>query len=134
MEITTGVDIIEVDRIKEAILENGEKFLYTVYTENEIEYCEKADNKNVKYQRYAARFAAKEAIYKAISNYVERPSLVLLTKMEILKEENNRPIVNIDMIRETIEFKDGVKPLKSMDISLSHIKDYAIANVVATFE
>ena len=65
MKISCGTDIIEIKRIKESIEDLGIKFLERVYTEKEIEYCE--SKKNQKYQHYAARFAAKEAIFKAIS-------------------------------------------------------------------
>ena len=59
MKISCGTDIIEIERIKESIENLGENFLKKIYTENEIKYCE--SKKNMKYQHYAARFAAKEA-------------------------------------------------------------------------
>ena len=65
MKITCGTDIIEIERVKESIENLGEKFLERVYTKKEIEYCE--SKKKQKYQHYAARFAAKEALFKAIS-------------------------------------------------------------------
>lgn len=68
MKITCGTDIIEIERIKESIEELGEKFLQRIYTKKEIQYCEA--KKNVKYQHYSARFAAKEAVFKAISNNI----------------------------------------------------------------
>ena len=64
MQIKTGIDIIEVNRIKEAIQDLDEKFLKRVYTNYEIEYCNSKNN--MKYQHFAARFAAKEAVFKAI--------------------------------------------------------------------
>ena len=69
MKVTTGIDIIEVERIKEAILEVGDSFLNRIYTEKEIEYCNKSIA--MKYQHFAARFAAKEAVFKAISEYID---------------------------------------------------------------
>ena len=65
MKIKTGVDIIEINRIKQSIEETNGKFCDRVYTQKEIEYCE--SKKLQKYQHYAARFAAKEAVLKAIS-------------------------------------------------------------------
>ena len=63
-----GTDIIEVARIEKLIKEKGDKFLNKIYTQREIDYCEsKGPNK---YQHYAGRFAAKEAITKAIGNNV----------------------------------------------------------------
>ena len=118
---TCGIDIIEIDRIKDSIEKYGQKFLETVYTAKEIEYCER---KNVqKYQHYAARFAAKEAIYKAVSNNIEIPRT--WTDFEIINEESGRPKVNL---------KINIQALKNIDISLSHCKQYAVANVVADWE
>ena len=69
MKLTCGTDIIEINRIKEAIENLGDKFINRVFTEKEIKYCEE---KNVmKYQHYAARFAAKEAVFKAISKKLD---------------------------------------------------------------
>ena len=114
---TCGTDIIEIYRIKESIERHGKKFLTTIYTENEIEYCE--GRKLQKYQHYAVRFAAKEAIYKAISNKVEIPEK--WTGFEILRQENGRPYVKLS---------PQIEEIKNIDISLSHCKEYAIANVV----
>ena len=69
MKIRTGVDIIEIDRVKQSIKETDGKFCARVYTEKEIEYCE--SKKTQKYQHYAARFAAKEAFFKAVSPLLE---------------------------------------------------------------
>ena len=115
MEITCGTDIIEIDRIKKSITE---RFLKEVYNESEIEYCE--SKKAMKYQHYAARFAAKEAIFKAISPYLQNKYDITWKNMEILNNKQGRPYANInkDKIRDNIE----------IDISLAHIKEYAIAN------
>ena len=67
MKVTCGTDIIEIERVKESIENTGDAFLRRVFTEKEIEYCE-SKNKQ-KYQHYAARFAAKEAVFKAISGW-----------------------------------------------------------------
>ena len=69
MQIKSGIDIIEVERIKSSIDEIGDNFLDRVYTENEIQYCE--SKKKNKYQSYAARFAVKEAAFKAISTFIK---------------------------------------------------------------
>ena len=62
MSISCGTDIIEIERIRHSIEKLGEKFLNKVYTNNEIQYCE--NKRKQRYQHYAARFAAKEAIFK----------------------------------------------------------------------
>ena len=77
MQIYCGTDIIEVSRIQDAV-ENTKGFKENVYTKNEIEDIDKIRSQ-LKYQRYAGRFAAKEAIYKAMSK------LAIENKINILK-------------------------------------------------
>lgn len=122
MKVTVGTDIIEVERIKNAI-ESNEKFVETVFTQKEIEYCE--SKKITKYEHYSARFAAKEAIFKAISNYLKDKYSISWKNVEIQNDKNGRPYVN---------FIDIDIKIKDVDISLSHIKDYAIASAVVTME
>ena len=122
MTIKTGTDIIEVSRIKNCIENTGEKFLKRVFTEKEIEYCE---SKNVtKYQHYAARFAGKEAIFKAISPLLDDKFSMAWTDAEIINDEQGRPYV-------VLKKKNLLNV--NIDISLSHINEYAIANVVAFY-
>lgn len=118
MKIRTGVDIIEIERVKQSIEETEGKFCERVYTEKEIEYCE--SKKAQKYQHYAARFAAKEAVLKAISQLLESKFDIEWKQIEILNDENGRPYVNI--IKEGININD-------IDISISHCKTYAVASV-----
>ena len=122
MKVTVGTDIIEVERIKNAI-ESNEKFVETVFTQKEIEYCE--SKKITKYEHYSARFAAKEAIFKAISNYLKDKYSISWKNVEVQNDENGRPYVN---------FIDIDIKIKDVDISLSHIKAYAIASAVVTME
>jgi len=119
MQVLCGIDIIEVDRIQESIESLGETFLNKVYTKNEIAYCE--SKKSQKYQSYAVRFAAKEAVFKALSKEIDGRYDITWKNIEILNEETGRPKVNL------IEFD---KKISSIDISLSHIKQTAVANVV----
>lgn len=121
MKTTCGTDIIEIDRIKKSIEKFGDRFLNTVYTPKEIEYCE--SKRMQKYQHYAARFAAKEAVFKALSDNINAPDE--WKSIEILSEENGRPRVNL---------KIEVENLENIDISLSHCKQYAVANVVANLK
>lgn len=124
MQIKTGVDIIEVDRVQEAIENQGEKFLEKVYTKNEIEYC--SNSGKMTYQHYAARFAAKEAIFKAISEFIPKNEDDILNKIEITNEQDGKPYANIDRL--------NMDNIESMDLSLSHIKNYAIASFVILFK
>lgn len=124
MEIYTGTDIIETDRIKDAI--KSDTFIKKVFTEKEIEYCEsKKDPARI--QSYAARFAAKEAIFKAISKVLPVDYGMEWTSIEILKEETGRPYVNL-------KIENKKKQNLKIDVSLSHIKDYAVATAVAIYE
>ena len=121
MKILTGTDIIEIYRVKESIENLGENFINKIYTKKEIEYCE--SKKNAKYQHYAARFAAKEAIFKAVSKLLKDKYEISWQNAEIINLEDGKPVVNfIDTnISESIE---------DIDISISHSKDYAVATVV----
>ena len=121
MDITCGTDIIEIGRIKKLIDDANTKGLDKIYTKNEIEYCE--NRNNVKYQHYAARFAAKEAIFKAISSKLSNKFDISWNDVEVLNDENGRPKVNF--------VNEKVYGIKNIEISLSHCKEYAVANVVA---
>ncbi len=120
MKITCGTDIIEISRIKEDIEKIGESFINRIYTENEIKYCE--SKKNQKYQHYAVRFAAKEAVFKAISEFLDNKYSISWKDIEILNNSQGKPIVKL----EGKQFNS----LESIDLSLSHCKEYATANVV----
>lgn len=120
MNITCGTDIIEIERIKALIEEEKNKALNRIFTKKEIEYSESKGM--VKYQHYAVRFAAKEAIFKAISNKLDNKFEISWTDVEILNDENGRPEVHF--------LTDKVKDIKSIEISLSHCKEYAVATVI----
>lgn len=132
MKITTGIDIIEVERIKKAIEDLGDNFLNRIYTSSEIEYCNKSDV--MKYQHYAARFAVKEAVYKAISNYVLDRDDGLWTSIEVINYESGKPGINVERLNKNITKTANDLNIKDIDISISHIKEYAIASAVAVFE
>lgn len=121
MRISCGTDIIEIDRIKKSIEQYGERFKESLYTKKEIEYCE--NKKSQKYQHYAARFAAKEAIFKAISKVLLNE--YSLKNFEIVNDENGKPEVFLEPQIDEIE---------NIDISISHCRDYAVATVVVLFK
>lgn len=120
LEIKTGTDIIEISRIKKSIEETDNKFIERVFTDKEIEYCE--SKKTQKYQHYAVRFAAKEAVFKSISDKLKNKYEIEWKDIEILNDLSGRPYVNI--------LNSKISNLKNIDISLSHCKEYAIASVV----
>ena len=119
MHILCGTDIIEIERIKKSIERNGENFLNLIYTEAEIAYCE--SKKNAKYSHYAGRFAAKEAIYKAVSTLLPERFGISWKDAQIINDENGNP--KIEFLK--IEFEQ----IKSIDISISRCKEYAVATV-----
>lgn len=120
MRISCGTDIIEVSRIKKSIDDSGDKFLNRVYTENEIKYC-KSRGKSM-YERFAGRFAVKEAVFKAVSNELEDKYQICWKDIECLNDKNGRPYIKLLGIDE--------KKIQNIDASISHCKDYATANVV----
>lgn len=124
MEIKTGIDIIEVKRIQEAIERQGEAFLRKVYTPKEIEYC--SNTGKMKYQHYAARFAAKEAVFKAISSKLSKETEDIWTKIEVQNDSKHKPIVNLEGL--------NLANIESMDLSLSHIAEYAVASFNIIFK
>lgn len=119
MKIKCGTDIIEVSRIKESIEKLGDKFLNKIYTKKEIEYC--LSKNNMKYQHFASRFAAKEAIFKAISSLLKNKYEITWTDVEVLNDENSRPYVH---------FLNNNYNIEQIDISISHLKEYAIATCI----
>ena len=121
MRILTGTDIIEIDRIRSSIENLEERFIREIFTEKEIQYCE--TKRRAKYQHYAARFAAKEAIFKAISKLLNSKYELTWKNAEILNDENGKPYINFINTNITEKIED-------IDISISHCKLYAVANVV----
>jgi len=116
-----GTDIIEVERIRKQISAQN-KFKEKIFTSAEIEYCEL---KKSKAQNYAARFAAKEAFFKAIGTGW-RGGLAF-HEVEIVNDDLGKP--EIVLSGKAAGFYNE-KNFKKIHVSMSHIKDYACANVV----
>ena len=118
-----GTDIIEVSRIEKLIKEKGNKFLNRIYTKNEIDYCEsKGLNK---YQHYAGRFAAKEAVFKVLNGEIVSERSLAFKDIEILNANDGAPYINIldDIMIDCFDM--------NLDISISHIKKYATATAIS---
>jgi len=124
MRIKCGTDIIEISRIKDSILRNGDIFINKIFTEDEIAYCESKGKQ--KYQHYAARFSAKEAAFKAISESLENKYELDWKDYEILSDSNGKPHIKIKGI--------NMENIEDIDISLSHCKEYAVANVTVLYK
>jgi holo-[acyl-carrier protein] synthase len=114
MVIGIGIDIIEIERIKKSIDTYGDSFLNKIYTQNELDYCLAKFNK---YQHLAARFAAKEAIYKALVSGWEKDAT--WKSMEIINEPNGLPVVKFYG-----KLKKFISDDKDIKISISHSDHY----------
>lgn len=115
-----GNDIIEIERIKKAILKEG--FIRKVCTEKEIENLKKRGNRE---ESYAGIFSAKEAIAKAVGLGVRNYSL---TDMEILNDDFGKPYVLIsEKLDKIIRERFGTY---NIELSISHSKEYATAIVI----
>jgi holo-[acyl-carrier protein] synthase len=114
MVLGIGIDIIEIDRIKKSVDKYGDLFLNKIYTETEINYSLSKKNK---YQHLAARFAAKEAIYKALSS--DTNYIYSWQDIEIYNESNGLPKVLLSG-----PLKDYLGADKELKISMSHSDNY----------
>ncbi len=116
-----GTDIIEVGRIKEKLLAD-EGFRNSIFTHVEIEYCESKKNKA---ENYAARYAAKEAFFKALGTGWRYG--MAWREIEIINDELGKPDIKVSgKVQEYIERSK----IKNIHVSLSHIKDMVNAIVI----
>lgn len=111
-----GIDIIEIQRIEKGIQEHGEHFLHRIFTSLERTYCQKFQNP---YPHYAGRFAAKEAVVKALG--VGFGKEVYWQDIEILEGERGKPIAQLSS-----KVKQAFHSPK-IEISITHCKNYAAA-------
>ena len=122
MIVGLGVDITEVDRLKAAIGRRGDAFLRRVFTSAEREYCERFKNK---FERYAGRFAAKEAAMKALGTGWR--SGVRWQDLEIIRERSGRPTMALSGEAGKIAKRLGVKRIA---LSITHTETQALAQVI----
>ncbi len=122
MIVGSGIDIAEVPRIAQSIERFGQRFLHRIFTEGEIRYCEPKANR---VERYAARFAAKEAAMKAIGTGWNHG--VTWHDVEVSRLPGGRPTITFH--RRAAEFATKLGT-KYVALSLSHTKEYAIAQVI----
>ena len=122
MIVGTGIDIAEVPRIAESIQRFGDRFLRRVFTEGEIQYCESKANR---VERYAVRFAAKEAAMKALGTGWSRG--VRWRDIEVFRQPGSRPTIRFHGKAE--EFASRLNATH-VALSLSHTPEQAIASVI----
>lgn len=122
MILGTGVDLAEVARIREAIERYGSRFMDRIYTPGEVAYVERKANR---YERYAARFAAKEAGMKAIGTGWRRG--VRWQDFEVANLPSGKPTLRLHGVAAEVAARLGVK---AVSLSLTHTADLAMAHVI----
>ena len=122
MIVGTGIDIAEVPRIAESISRFGDRFLRRVFTEGEQAYC---DSKANRVERYAARFAAKEAAMKALGTGWNRG--VRWRDVEVSRQPGGRPTIVFHGKAAEFAAKLGTR---NVALSLSHTAEQAVAQVI----
>ena len=122
MILGMGIDVTEVRRIREVFESQGERFVRRVYTEAEAAYCEQFRNK---YERYAGRFAAKEAAMKALGTGWSRG--VRWVDVEVVRPRGGRPTLHLHGEARKIAEALGVK---NTAVSITHTAEQALAQVI----
>ena len=113
-----GTDIIAIKRIEDAIEKHGMRFLQRIFTDKELEYCQQFAHP---IPHFAGRFAAKEAVLKAISTDLD---LITWKDMEILKDDQGKP---------TVHLHGGLKKKYGSShflVTISHCQEYATATAI----
>src|SRR5450432_421691 len=122
MIVGSGIEIAEVPRIAESIARFGDRFLRRIYTEGEIRYCESKANRM---ERYAARFAAKEAAMQALGTGWNHG--VRWRDCEVARMPGGRPTMSFHGKAGEFAAKLGVK---NVALSISHTAEQAIAQLI----
>ena len=118
MMIVNGIDIIEIKRIEHVASRYKSRFLNRIYTKHEIEYC------NFRAPQLATRFAAKEAVMKALGTGVRG---LKWKDIEVLSKRGMAPQINLKDSALNIA---KIQNIHSLSVSLSHSEEYAIASVI----
>ena len=126
MIISTGVDLVEVERIRAAIEDPriGTRFRNRVFTENEIAYCEK--KQRGKYESYAGRFAAKEAVMKALGR--GWGAKVRWLDIEVARARSGKPEIVLHDKTARLAAELGIR---RWALSITHTKDHGLVFVIA---
>jgi holo-[acyl-carrier protein] synthase len=122
MIVGLGLDIAEIDRIEAAIKRHGAPLLERIFTPAEVSYCERHKNR---FERYAARFAAKEAAMKALGTGWSRG--VRWRDIEVSREPGGKPTLRLAGAARQIADGLGVK---NVSLSITHSGNLALAQVI----
>lgn len=124
-----GTDIVEIKRVRDAVEKWGERFLKKIFTESEISYCYKKKDPS---PHLAVRFAAKEAVVKALSNSAHKAQsaerglkFANLKNIEVLNQPTGKPFINL-----LGSLKASFHDKFIIHLTLTHERSYAIATVV----
>ena len=118
MNVTVGVDIIEIDRVARAVERWGQRFLERVYTPGEVAFCRGRSD------RLASRFAAKEAVMTALGTGNRG---VAWREVEVVREPGEAPSI---VLHGRASRRAQALGIESLAVSLSHSRAYAVASVV----
>jgi holo-[acyl-carrier protein] synthase len=126
MIISAGVDLVEVERIQKALEDSriGQRFRERVFTEKEIQYCER--KQRGKYESYAGRFAAKEAVMKALGS--GWGAKVRWLDIEVARARSGKPEVILHDKTAQLAERLGIR---RWALSITHTKDHGLAYVIA---
>ncbi|HTZ99256.1 MAG TPA: holo-ACP synthase [Candidatus Aquilonibacter sp.] len=122
MIVGLGLDIAEINRIEAAITRHGAPFLERLFTPREVAYCEKHKGR---YERYAARFAAKEAAMKALGTGWSQ--CVRWRDIEVTREPSGKPTLRLEGAAAEIARRLGVK---NISLTITHSGNLALAQVI----
>ena len=122
MIVGTAIDVAEVARLEQAAARHGRRFLERIFTVREIAYCERHRNR---FERYAARFAAKEAGMKALG--VGWRGGVRWQDLEVVNQRGGKPELRLSGVAARIAERQKVR---NVSLSLTHTQTQAVAQVI----
>ncbi|MEN6320596.1 MAG: holo-ACP synthase [Syntrophaceae bacterium] len=117
-----GTDLVEVSRVEKILQKWGDKFLTKVYSQNEIDYCQKKAFPSI---HYAARFAAKESFLKSLG--IGLGMGVKLQDIEVVNNQQGSPVLNV---HESIKARLDNLGINKIHISITHTREHAQAVVI----
>lgn len=118
-----GIDVVEISRVQSSIDEFGEKFLSRIFTDQEREYC---DSHKRSILHFAARFAAKEAVAKALGTGIGKQ--MAFKEIQVEKKSSGEPMIQLLGNAEVFAKNNNIALIK---VSITHAEHYAAANAVA---
>jgi holo-[acyl-carrier protein] synthase len=122
LKILQGIDLVKVGRMEQMIVRSGKPFLDRVFSAAEQAYC---GSKRMRFEHYAARFAAKEAVLKALKVRPKRGQR--LSGIEVKREASGKPYISLSAENRKCW---GVPAKAQIELSVAHEREYAIATAV----